>query len=203
MARHPAVRALACRRPLSARQPVSPKLIVGSGPGGAVVGAPSLQSPYSRMPAPPKKSADERRAPLKTVSVRQNAPPERKPPSASPRSPVKPTPARTTARKGAPAVSPESVRRPGPGAGTPGGKENVVQHVLRTVSAPSTPKRKGDENAARRATVSVSSATQLRPAAACGGAPVAAGTMASQKNGGSSGSRMPVPLRSIFTKLRA
>ena len=216
MAKHPAVRALA-RRPLSSRQPVSPRLIVGSGPGGAVVGAPSLQSPYPRMPSPPKKTKtqpqpqpqtpiqEQRRPPLKPASVRHNSPSERKPVPASP-SPVKQAASRVIARKSLPSPS-VSAQRPSVSRMMPRGKENVVSpHIPRTVvSAPNTPQRERDEQARRRATVGATSGTQLRASAACGGAPAGAGRMGSQKgrgSGGSGGSRMPVPLRSIFTKLR-
>ncbi len=121
---HPAVRALA-RAPSAASLP-TPTLArpAGSGRGGAVLGAPSLQSPT------PTLLEAQRRAPLRTINARQSAPAARK---SEPLSPVKPTRA---------SVLPAAARSGVPAA--------FARRVLKTTYIPPRARNEVDENARRR-----------------------------------------------------
>ncbi|KAI1796770.1 hypothetical protein LXA43DRAFT_1057618 [Ganoderma leucocontextum] len=190
MAKHPAVRALA-HKPSPSRPPGLPSPLVGSGAGGAVVGAPTLQSPYPTMSSPPK-NQDQRRTPLKTISAnaRQNTANmvERKPSAAS-SSPVK-----------QPQATPRTGRKDPVSHTGPKGKESVGLRASQMASRSSLEHERGEAltPSTRRRSAGVS---QLRVENACGGTSADAGTVGSQSQRNSS--RMPVPLRSIFTKLRA
>ncbi len=200
MAKHPAVRALA-HKPSPTRPPGlqihSP--VVGAGAGGAVVGAPSLQSPYPTMSSP-------RRTPMRTISAnangRQNAANmvERKPTTVS-SSPVKQAQS-----------SPARVGRKEPASLSKyKGKENISHRASHTASPRSSldhELRRGEALTpnTRRRSAGVLSGTPLKVENACGGASTpagaGAGAVGSQSRRNSSSSRMPVPLRNIFTKLR-
>ena len=188
MAKHPTVRALA-HKPSPSHPPrlqiQSP--MVGAGAGGAVVGAPALQSPYPTMSSPSKNNG-QRRTPLKTVNAsanaRQNAGTVERTPS-----PVKqshhPSP-RVGRKEPASLLGHE-------------GKENVGRCTSQPVSVRSsslTPTR-------RRRSAGVLPETPLKGENPRGGTtPACAGGGAEGSQRNSGGSRMPVPLRSIFTKLR-
>ncbi len=196
MARHPAVRALA-HRPQAPRPTANPRLM-GSGFGGAVVGAPGLQSPT------PVYLEAQRRAPLKSINMRQSLPKERKPDVLIPvraalvpsrRSLVPPTPT------SAPASTPPSLRD----------KENakagatVDRRSVRTASVPVSAAAaqrsvyERDDSARRRSEGVVGKGDTRRGSGedGCGG-----GIPTGTAGAGQRGSRMPVPLRSIFSKLR-
>ncbi|KAI0794192.1 hypothetical protein C8Q74DRAFT_1405253 [Fomes fomentarius] len=187
MARHPAVRALA-HRPQAPRPTGSPRLM-GSGFGGAVVGAPGLQSPT------PVYLEAQRRAPLKSINMRQSLPKERKPDVLIPvkaalvpsrRSLAPPTPTPTSA----PASTPPAT---------------VDRRNVRTASVPVSaaaaqrPVHERDDSARRRSEGVVGRGDARRGSGedACGG-----GIPTGAAGAGQRGSRMPVPLRSIFSKLR-
>ena len=200
MAKHPAVRALA-HKPSPTRPPAlqihSPTM--GAGAGGAVVGAPALQSPYPTMSSP-LKSQGQRRTPLKTLeastNARQNAANivERKSSAAS-SSPVK-------------HASPPRVGRKQPPS-YPGykghGKENVGQRASQASARSSLERELHSGEVVTPNTRRRSGGVLPRKDDVCGGvstpAGAGAGTVGSQSRRNSS-SRMPVPLRSIFTKLR-
>lgn len=171
MAKHPAVRALAWRPQASC--PSATASVLGSGEGGAVVGAPILQPPTSVL------LEAQRRAPLKSINSRQRMPIQHKPDVLIPVKPVL-----ASVRH----ISVQSIRPASKGRG----QQNVGAdgRGARVVSAPLHPRRERDENARRRSEA-------VAKENLCGGVPVHAGTRIS---GG--GSRMPVPLRSILTKLR-
>ena len=171
MAKHPAVRALA-RRPHTFR-PSARACSLGSGEGGAVVGAPDLQSPT------PVLLEAQRRAPLKSINARQQMPMQRKPDVLIP---VKPS---SMPMRHAPV---KDVRR--------ASRSREQDHLggdhrgARMTPTPVNPRRAWDRDARRRSGA-------VAKGDACGGAPMHAGT---RINSGSS--KMPVPLRSILTKLR-
>ncbi|EIW58175.1 uncharacterized protein TRAVEDRAFT_71869 [Trametes versicolor FP-101664 SS1] len=127
-AKHPAVRALA-RAPSAASSP-TPTLArpAGSGRGGAVLGAPSLQSPT------PTLLEAQRRAPLRTTNARQPAAAARR---SEPLSPVKLSPVKPTRASVLPAAR----------GGVPAA---FARRVLRTTSIPPRARNEVDENARRR-----------------------------------------------------
>ncbi|KAI0718000.1 hypothetical protein C8T65DRAFT_639666 [Cerioporus squamosus] len=173
MAKHPAVRALA--RCPQASCPSATTSVIGSGEGGAVVGAPILQAPT------PVLLEAQRRAPLKSINTRQRMPIQRKPEVLIP---VKPAPA-SVRHISVQAMRPTSRSREQENTNTDGRGRGA-----RVASAPICPRRERDENVRRRSEA-------VAKEDACGRAPMHAGA---RNNGGSS--RMPVPLRSILTKLR-
>ncbi|KAM5532795.1 hypothetical protein V8D89_013514 [Ganoderma adspersum] len=200
MAKHPAVRALA-HKPSPTRPPAlqihSPTM--GAGAGGAVVGAPALQSPYPTMSSP-LKTQGQRRTPLKTLetstNVRHNAANmvERKLSAAS-SSPAKHASPPRVGRKDPPSHS-----------GYKGhGKENVGQRASQASARSSLERELHRGEALTPTTRRRSGGVLPRREDVCGGAltpaGAGAGTVGSQSWKNSS-SRMPVPLRSIFTKLR-
>ncbi|KAI0630865.1 hypothetical protein C8Q77DRAFT_1200257 [Trametes polyzona] len=196
-AKHPAVRALA-RTPSvsSARGGPSPsRNVAGSGPGGAVVGAPGLHSPLAAPNTPsatptPALLADQRRAPLRSINARQTMPVERKPHALGLVGvPIKPTRASMLPSKHSQSQDTATAVPAAPGLG---------RRVLRAASIPAAPRNENDENAVRRRSQPPRRGTAGdAQARSCGAASAGA-------NAGSGGrpSRMSAPLRSIFTKLR-
>ncbi|KAI0364725.1 hypothetical protein BV20DRAFT_823896 [Pilatotrama ljubarskyi] len=122
MAKHPAVRALSRAQSVSSPRAPSPSRSVGFGAGGAVVGAPKLQSPT------PMLLKEQRRAPLRSINIQQSLPVERGPDVLIP---VKPT------RQ---SLLPTDRGVPGP----------FARRVLRAGSIPPAPRHERDENARRR-----------------------------------------------------
>ncbi|KAI0741712.1 hypothetical protein C8Q80DRAFT_151027 [Daedaleopsis nitida] len=202
MAKHPAVRALACRPTAAAHSSpmqLSRDVAVGSGIGGAVVGAPELQPPTPiplslqaaaarAMPTSTQRE-DQRQASVKSINTRHSLPKDRK------------ADVLISTKAKAAASSRDSQRPAMPTSTLPRDKENrpgnataanVDRRVARAGTAPATtvPRHRREGDAHRRSN-GVSSSS--RDASA--GAPVPPGAM--QK-----GSRMPVPLRNIFTKMR-
>ena len=198
MAKHPAVRAFARRPP------------VGSGVGGAVVGAPGLQPPEEsplarkgagsgpspRAPTPALLDA-RRRAPLRAANTRLNMPvPAERHRDAVPLIPV------TTKR---PAQS-----TPQKAAGARKGRENVDAGGTRAISSPlplngrvlrfSPAKEKANSPGASVGGPRQTPSSARKSKGANGGD--TAGAHASPKHA-TGGSRMAVPLRTIFTKFRA
>ncbi|KAI0358119.1 hypothetical protein OH77DRAFT_1397671 [Trametes cingulata] len=122
MAKHPAVRALSRTQSVSSPRAPPSMRSVGSGTGGAVVGAPSLQSPT------PMLLKEQRRAPLRAINAQQSLPVQRGPDVLIP---IKPTRRSFLSREDG---------APGP----------FARRVLRTASIPPTPRHERDENARRR-----------------------------------------------------
>ena len=212
--KHPAIRALA-----SSRFPTA----VGSGTGGAVVGAPDLQLPRGNAGkgmsgTPPLALPDtHRRAPLKVTDTRINVPGRRvETLGHTPTSKTMVTKPHGCAtplglRKGGAKASPACVGRAqdrlkdkenagagkASGDGTDGRSQStraVSMASPRTTpaNAPATPRpelRKGRQDP-----------SQHQPQSARDGAPISVTHVARKSARG--GSRMSVPLRSIFTKLR-
>ncbi|KAI0704065.1 hypothetical protein C8Q76DRAFT_753499 [Earliella scabrosa] len=200
MAKHPAVRALA-RRPQAPRPSATSSMTMGSGVGGAVVGAPGLQSPT------PALLEAQRRAPLKSINAGLSLPKERKPDALIP---IKHAPSPKLALA-APRCTPQSqnLRAKENGIGNGNGKGSVDRRAFRTASVPVRPSVRNalvpaherDENARRRSEGTVKDNNNTRKAE-----DVRRGAPAHGGGGGAGatqrGSRMPVPLRSILTKLR-
>ncbi|KAH9847315.1 hypothetical protein C2E23DRAFT_890126 [Lenzites betulinus] len=148
MAKHPAVRALARAPSLSSPKTPCPVRSVGSGAGGAVVGAPSLRSPS------PSSTPEQRRAPLRSINARQTMSVQHKSDDVSP---AKPT--RTSMLPGPGAAD----KKPSMAAG--------ARSVFRATSIPAGAARhERDENAVRRR----SQAARKEASASCG-APASAG----------------------------
>ena len=168
-------------------------MMMGSGVGGAVVGAPGLQSPT------PALLEAQRRAPLKSINAGLSLPKERKPDALIP---IKHAPSPTPS----PGRAPQALR----GKENGNGKGSVDRRAFRTASVPVrnalAPAHERDENARRRSEGTVKGNNNTRKAedvrrgapAPGGGGGAGAGAGQTQRS-----SRMPVPLRSILTKLRA
>ncbi|RPD64113.1 hypothetical protein L226DRAFT_533429 [Lentinus tigrinus ALCF2SS1-7] len=167
MAKHPAVRALA-RRPQAYRSSAASNR--GSGEGGAVVGAPELQPPT------PVLLEAHRRAPLKSINIRQRMPIQRKPDVLIP------------VKRAPPSMHDTHV----PGARRTSKPREQENFSARVAPGLANLRHQRDENARRRS-------GWVAKEDACGGAPMHSSAGVRNSSGSS---RMPVPLRSILTKLR-
>ncbi|KAI0832130.1 hypothetical protein BC628DRAFT_1336234 [Trametes gibbosa] len=156
MAKHPALRVLARARAPSLASPKTPcpERSVGSGTGGAVVGAPSLHSVSQTQLTPPE---ELRRAPLRSINARQTMPARRRSDEVFP---AKPTRASMLPSAGIVEKTPRTSNAMMAGA----------RRVLRSTSIPPAARNERDENAARRR-----SQPARREASVSCGAPASAG----------------------------
>ncbi|KAI0640787.1 hypothetical protein C8Q79DRAFT_1015011 [Trametes meyenii] len=197
MAKHPAVRAMA-RASSSRREGAGdgpPYAHVGSGVGGAVVGAPGLKSPTLQLPK------DERRAPLRSINAHLSLPAQRRPVSdVLAAVAATPTRRRLLPREkgkenenvaGAQKLGETLDKKTKEGHNVPAA---IARRVLRTASIPPAARHERDENVQRR--------SQAVGRETSDGVPSVSAKLASAGAGNGSRSRMSAPLRSIFTKLR-